>query len=88
MANTCFLNLGARLAKFTGNETYAKYSERVWDWLWDIEYIDHKTYAVYWGASMTHNCTSIAKQQYSGSAAWLTEGAAFMYNFVSAARTP
>ncbi|KAL8364674.1 hypothetical protein RB595_003788 [Gaeumannomyces hyphopodioides] len=87
LANTCFLNLGARLAKFTGNETYAKYSERVWDWLWNIEYVDHQTYAVYYGAPMNQNCASMAKQQYSGSAAWLTEGAAFMYNFTKGSLT-
>ncbi|KAL8282922.1 hypothetical protein RB600_006090 [Gaeumannomyces tritici] len=81
LANTCFMNLGARLAKFTGNETYAKYSERAWNWMWNIEYIDHQTYAVYYGAAMNHNCTGMAKQRYSGSASWLTEGAAFMYNF-------
>jgi hypothetical protein len=83
LSNACFFNMGARLARFTGNSTFAKTSEDTWDWLTNIGFVDNETWAVYDGAHVDHNCTDISKVQFSANAAMLTQGAAFMYNFVS-----
>lgn len=83
MANGCFFNMGARLARFTGNATFADYSEETWNWMTGVGFIDTETWAVYDGADAESNCTDIAKAQWSYNAAILTQGAAFMYNFVS-----
>jgi mannan endo-1,6-alpha-mannosidase len=83
IANGCFFNLGARLARYTGNETYAKYAEETWDWLWAVNYIDHDSWLVYDGGHVGKNCTDINKATFSYNAAILLQGAAFMYNFVS-----
>lgn len=83
IANGCFFNLGARLARYTSNETYAKFAEETWDWLWAVEYIDHDNWMVYDGAHVEHNCTDINKATFSYNAAILLQGAAFMYNYVS-----
>ena len=48
-----------------------------------MNFIDNKTWAVYDGAHVENNCTDITKTQFSYAAAILTEGAAFMYNYVS-----
>ncbi|KAK0383589.1 hypothetical protein NLU13_9500 [Sarocladium strictum] len=32
ISNGCFFNVAARLARYTGNETYAEWAEKVWDW--------------------------------------------------------
>ncbi|KAL0938484.1 glycosyl hydrolase family 76 [Colletotrichum truncatum] len=82
-SNGCFLSMGARLARFTGNATYAEYAEKTWDWLNTVGFIDNKTSAVYDGAHTETNCTDISKIQFSVNAAILTEGAAFMYNFTN-----
>lgn len=82
MANGCFFNLAARLARFTGNETYSKRAEKTWDWLTTTGLIDDSTWAVYDGAHAEKNCTDISKFQFSYPAALLIEGVAFMYNFV------
>ncbi len=74
--------MGARLARYTNNETYAKWSSDTWDWLVELEYID-KDYNVYDGAHVPENCKDIDKQQYSYNPAVLLLGAAHMYNFVS-----
>ncbi|RSL54072.1 hypothetical protein CEP54_010070 [Fusarium duplospermum] len=79
-ANTFFFALSSRLARQTGNKTYVEYAEKVWDWLYDIELIDHDTLAVYDGSSVKSNCTQINKIQRSGAAASLAMGAAYMYN--------
>ncbi|KAI5460837.1 glycoside hydrolase [Mariannaea sp. PMI_226] len=81
IANGCFFNLGARLARYTGNETYAKYAEETWDWLWNINYIDHKTWRVYDGGHVEKNCTDINKATFSYNSAILLQGSAFLYNF-------
>ncbi|KAG6057957.1 hypothetical protein E4U32_004842 [Claviceps aff. humidiphila group G2b] len=46
IANGIFFNMGARLARYTKN-TYAQRAEEAWDWMWDRNYIDHKTWAAY-----------------------------------------
>ncbi|RMJ17992.1 hypothetical protein CDV36_002313 [Fusarium kuroshium] len=79
-ANTFFFALSSRLARQTGNKTYVEYAEKVWDWLYDIELIDHDTLAVYDGSSVKSNCTQINKVQRSGAAASLAMGAAYLYN--------
>ncbi|KAK0724598.1 family 76 glycosyl hydrolase [Lasiosphaeris hirsuta] len=85
IANACFFNLGARLARYTRNETYSKWAEKTFDWLWDIGYIDHEEYRVYDGAHVEHDCTDINKAQFSYNAALLLHGAAFMYNYTDGA---
>ncbi|KAL2673670.1 hypothetical protein Neosp_012113 [[Neocosmospora] mangrovei] len=79
-ANTFFFTLSSRLARQTGNKTYVEYAEKVWDWLYDIELIDHDTFAVYDGSSVKSNCTQISKVQRSGAASSLALGAAYMFN--------
>ncbi|TGJ84761.1 hypothetical protein E0Z10_g4020 [Xylaria hypoxylon] len=81
IANGCFFNIGARLARYTKNDTYTDWSARTWDWLVDVKYID-KDWNVYDGADISNNCTIIVKQQFSYNAAILLQGAAYMYNYV------
>ncbi|CAI4215376.1 unnamed protein product [Parascedosporium putredinis] len=80
IANGCFFNIGARLARFTDNSTYAKHAEDTWDWLVGVGYIDDK-WNVYDGAHIETNCTDINKAQFSYNAAVLLQGAAFLYNY-------
>ncbi|KAL1877461.1 hypothetical protein Daus18300_002448 [Diaporthe australafricana] len=82
-SNGCFLNMGARLARFTGNSTFADYSEETWNWLTGVGFVDTETWAVYDGANVDNNCTDISKFQWSYNAAVLTQGAAFMYNYTN-----
>lgn len=83
IANGCFFNIGARLARYTDNDTYAERAEETWDWLWGVEYIDHEDWRVYDGAHDYNNCSEVNTQTYSYNAAILTQGAAFLYNYVS-----
>jgi mannan endo-1,6-alpha-mannosidase len=81
IANGCLFNLGARLARFTGNDTYAQWAQKVWDWETAIGLID-KDYNIFDGASDTQNCTGIAKQQWTYNAGIFLHGAANMFNYV------
>ncbi|KAK1704594.1 glycoside hydrolase [Colletotrichum lupini] len=79
-SNACFFNLGARLARFTGNTTYSDYSDKRWDWLTGVGFVDTSNWKVYDGALAENNCTQIGKAQWSYTPAMLIQGAAFMYN--------
>ncbi|KAK3314105.1 family 76 glycosyl hydrolase [Apodospora peruviana] len=81
LPNACFFNLGARLAKLTGDKKYADASSETWDWLTGVGLLDTKTWAVYDGGHVDENCTDINKAQFSIVNAYLVQGAAYMYNF-------
>lgn len=83
IANACFFNLGARLARYTENQTYADWAEKTFDWLWNVNYIDHEEWAVYDGGHVEHNCTDVNKARFSYNAALLLHGSAFMYNYTN-----
>lgn len=36
VSNGCFFNIAARLARYTGNDSYVEWAERVWDWEVDL----------------------------------------------------
>lgn len=81
IANGCFFNLGARLARYTNNDTYSQAAEKTWDWITSIGLMD-ANYNIYDGAHIETNCTDINKVQFSyNMGVWLL-GAANMYNYV------
>ena len=82
IANGIFFNLGARLARYTGNDSYAQWAETAYNWTADVGYIDD-AYNIYDGAHVEYNCTDINKAQFSYVAAVFIQGAGFMYNYVS-----
>ncbi|KAM5381116.1 hypothetical protein ACJZ2D_003032 [Fusarium nematophilum] len=84
LATACFFSLGARLAKYTRNETYADWAEKAWDWLSDeVDFIDKDSWEVYAGANITDECDNVDDYTRSIDAAAVLQGAAFMYNYTS-----
>ncbi|QUC20518.1 uncharacterized protein UV8b_04759 [Ustilaginoidea virens] len=83
IANGIFFNMGARLARYTQNDTYAKRAEQAWDWMINVGYIDTEIWHAYDGAHVDKNCTDVNKATFSYNAAILTQGAAFMYNYTN-----
>lgn len=81
IANGAFFNLGARLAMYTKNDTYAKIAETEWDWITSVGLMD-VDYNIYDGAHIGTNCTDINKVQFSYNAGVWLLGAANMYNYV------
>ncbi|KAK0713752.1 glycosyl hydrolase family 76-domain-containing protein [Lasiosphaeria miniovina] len=86
-SNACFFSLSARLARFTGNSTYADHASSTFEWLQKVGFIDNATWAVYDGATSDRNCTDVNKLQLSYSATLLVQGAAFMYNYTNGKST-
>ncbi|KAI1500529.1 glycoside hydrolase [Biscogniauxia marginata] len=80
ISNGCFFNIASRLARYTGNQTYADWAEKVWDWMVDVNYIDDE-FNIYDGAGATENCKNINRAQWTYNAGIFLQGAAVMYNF-------
>jgi mannan endo-1,6-alpha-mannosidase len=87
ISNGCFFNMGARLAMYTGNQTYADWAERMWDWVEAIGLMS-PTYQFFDGTDDTQNCSSINHIQWSYNAGVYLLGAANMYNYVSLTPVP
>jgi mannan endo-1,6-alpha-mannosidase len=81
IANGCFFNIGARLAVYTGNSSYANHAESIWEWITSVGLITEQYY-IYDGATTVSNCTAITEQQFSYNAGVWLLGAATMYNYV------
>jgi mannan endo-1,6-alpha-mannosidase len=81
LANGVLINLGARLSRYTGNQTYAEHAEKAWTWLTTVGLIDDE-HNVFEGARTDDNCTTLNKFQWSHYPAVLIQAAAYMYNHV------
>jgi len=84
IATAILFNLGARLARYTHNDTYAEWAEKSWDWLIGVKYIDDQ-YNIYDGGHYEDNCTDVNPVQWSYNAATLAEGLAYMYAYTNEA---
>ena len=81
ISNGVFLNLSARLARYTGNQTYGEWANKTWTWLTDVGFVD-ESYDVYDGAHVAMSCNDTNHAQFSANAGVLLQGAAYMYNQV------
>ena len=81
ISNGCFFNIAARLARYTGNQTYADWAQKVFTWEQSVGLITPK-YDVYDGASIADapNCKKLDQIQWSYNHAIFLHGAAVMYN--------
>lgn len=82
--------MGARLARYTNNDTYVRYCEDTWNWFTEYGIIDPQ-YNVVDGIHWTFgpapeyelDCSSMNGAQFSYSAAALIQGVSNLYNYVS-----
>ncbi|KAK9485797.1 glycosyl hydrolase family 76-domain-containing protein [Lipomyces starkeyi] len=81
ISNGVLFQLGARLQRYTKNETYGYWAEKVWDWESTIGLIDNTTSYVYDGGSIENNCQVLNKIQWTYNMAVYMAGAAYMYNY-------
>ncbi|EAA63396.1 hypothetical protein AN2825.2 [Aspergillus nidulans FGSC A4] len=82
ISNGCFFNLAARLARYTGNQTYADWATKVWNWTHAVGFMTDD-YSFYDGASIDGNCTNFDHVQWTYNAGVYLLGAAAMYNYTN-----
>lgn len=74
--------MAARLAMYTGNDTYANWASTMWDWTESVGLMD-KTFKFYDGTDVNINCSDVNHIQWTYNAGVYLLGAANMYNYVS-----
>lgn len=82
LSNGNFLQLAARLAKFTGNQTYVDWAQKTLEWSQNIGLVTSEG-QVYDGTDALMNCTSLDHVQWSNSLGTYLSGAAYLSNSVS-----
>ncbi|KAF2712027.1 glycoside hydrolase family 76 protein [Pleomassaria siparia CBS 279.74] len=79
ISNGCFFNIASRLHKYTGNQTYGDWAEKMWDWELSVGLMNEQ-YHYFDGTDDTKNCTSVNHIQWTYNAAVHMAGAAAMWN--------
>ena len=67
MSNGGFFQLAARLARYTGNQTYADWANKALDWLLATPIIEQKDgrWTIWDGAHIEDNCTQTVPYQWT-----------------------
>jgi len=81
ISNGCFFNIAARLARFTGNQTYADWAAKIFDWQESVGLIT-PNYDIYDGVTIKNgsDCRDTDQIQWSYNHGIFLHGAAVMYN--------
>lgn len=82
ISNGGFFQIAARLARYTGNQTYVDWSEKIWDWMTDVGFIDDN-YNVFDGAEIDNNCSGVVHELWSYNPSILLYGTAMLYNYTN-----
>ncbi|TQS32959.1 hypothetical protein Golomagni_06712, partial [Golovinomyces magnicellulatus] len=80
ISNGGFFQLAARLARATGDDSYLGWADKIWDWSWNLNLIDHSNYHIYDGASINDNCQKTNYASFTYTTGIYMYGAAVMYN--------
>ncbi|TID13009.1 GTP-binding protein 1 [Venturia nashicola] len=80
ISNSLFFQISARLARYTGNQTYVDWSHRIWDWTASIGLIDD-IYNVFDGSDVLLNCSQLDHHQWSYNVGAFLYGSAALANY-------
>ncbi|OJD09880.1 hypothetical protein AJ78_08883 [Emergomyces pasteurianus Ep9510] len=81
ISNGGFFHLGARLATYTNNQTYADWAEKTWDWMERMGLITKEYYFIDGAHNVTMGCTALDRIQWTYNAGINLLGAAYMFNY-------
>lgn len=82
ISNGCFFNIAARLARYTGNETYSEWADKIYTWQETVGLItpDHKVRDGIHIDLATNTCPTMDQNEWSYNTGIFLHGAAVMYN--------
>ncbi|KAF4467883.1 DFG5 [Fusarium albosuccineum] len=81
VSNGGFFQLAARLHRATGNGTYLEWANKIWDWSWEVGFIDDNNYHVYDGASVDDHCEKTTYHSFTYTSGIYLYGAAVLANY-------
>ncbi|KAK6827022.1 hypothetical protein RU639_004567 [Aspergillus parasiticus] len=83
ISNGGLFQIAARLARYTGDQKYADWATKIWDWIAGSPLLDTKTWNVADTTSVTNDCKTNGNEQWTYNYGTLLSGAAFMYNLTN-----
>lgn len=82
VSNGALFHMGARLARYTSNDTYVDWCEKVFDWMYGIGLLTEGLYwFVYDGVKIANNCSVVTKLQWTYNQGLMLAGCAYLYNY-------
>ncbi|PWY69733.1 glycosyl hydrolase family 76 protein [Aspergillus heteromorphus CBS 117.55] len=86
ISNGGLFQLAARLARYTSNDTYADWAEKIWDWCTSTPLLNNETWNVADSTDISNGCTTQGDNQWSYNYGTFLMGAAYMYNYTKEAK--
>jgi len=86
ISNGGLFQLSARLFRYTNNQTYSEWAEKIWDWSASSAILDTKTWTIADSVNVEDKCGSAVNIQWTYNYGPYISGAAYMYNVVSILR--
>ncbi|CCD23729.1 putative mannan endo-1,6-alpha-mannosidase NDAI_0C00680 [Naumovozyma dairenensis CBS 421] len=82
VSNGALFHMAARLARYTGNQSYVDWAEKVYDWMYEVGLVSNgSSMFVYDGVNIANNCSTITPYQWTYNHGLVMAGAAYLYNF-------
>jgi mannan endo-1,6-alpha-mannosidase len=84
ISNGAFFQIGARLARYTQNDTYASWAEKTWEWVLQspiIEGDENSGYTIWDGVNIPGGCTKVNKGRFSYNWGTFITGSAYLYSY-------
>lgn len=88
ISNGGLFQLAARLARYTGTQTYSDWAEKIWNWSLSTPLISNSTWHVADSTESTNDCDDQGDTQWTYNYGTYMMGAAYMYNYVSVPHYP
>lgn len=79
ISNSCFFATAARLGRYTGNQTYFDWANKMWTWINDIGVMS-TDYHFYDGTDSNINCSQVNHIEWTYNTGIALYGAAIMFN--------
>jgi mannan endo-1,6-alpha-mannosidase len=83
ISNGGLFQLSARLARYTGDDTYITWAKKIWNWSLSSPLLSNSTWNVADSTNMDDDCATQGNTQWSYNYGTYMMGAAYMYNHVS-----
>lgn len=82
VSNGALFHMGARLARYTSNDTYVEWAEKVWEWMYGVGLLtEGDAWYVYDGVKIDNNCLNVTKFQWTYNQGLMLAGCAYLYNY-------
>lgn len=81
VSNGALFHIAARLARYTSNDSYVDWAEKVFDWMYSVDLLTEGDWWFVYDGIQTANCSDITKYQWTYNQGLMLAGCAFLYNY-------